>query len=121
MKKRYKILLFFSLYIIFMLVLPFLVVKFAQVDDGMGITMLLFFLVYPIFSAWIGFLTGGEFKYFWWMPIFSFLAFPLLFSLSMGGMISELYIYSAIYFAISYAIAFIMLIVKRNESKDGKK
>ena len=51
MKRRYKILLFFITHIILMLVVPFLAVELSVDYCGMGFSMLMFFIVYPILRA----------------------------------------------------------------------
>ena len=113
MKLRYKILLFFVIDIAVTLLIPFLSVKLIPSDAGMAVCMLLFFLVYPILSVLLGIFTSKDMKHLWWMPLFGALSFPLLFSLAMGGMVEELYAYSIIYIFLGYAMAGLLLIIKR--------
>lgn len=113
MKRVNKIILFFVLHISVMLIIPFLTVKLAPAESGMGICMLLFFAGYPAFSMAIGHLSYTDFKFLWWMPLLNAITFPLLFSAAMAGMVWELYVYSAIYLFLGYAVATFLLIVKK--------
>ena len=113
MKRRYKVLLFVILNIVATLLLPFLAVKLAPADAGMAICMILFFAVYPILSMLLGALSTRDKKYLWWMPLASALSFPLLFSLAMGGMVEELFVYSLIYAFLGYAIFALVLLIKK--------
>lgn len=121
MKRRYKILLFFILNTVMTLLLPFLSVKLIPADGGMAVCMILFFAVYPILFIALGIISSIDIKYFWWMPLASAIIFPLLFSLAMGGMIGELYAYSAIYAFLGYAVlAFVLLIKKIKLERQSK-
>lgn len=113
MKRRYKILLFFLINIVATLLIPLISVKLAPADAGMAICMLLFFIGYPILFILLGVFISRDMKHLWWMPLVSALAFPLLFSLAMGGMVEELYAYSVIYLFLGYAIAGLLLIIKK--------
>lgn len=113
MKRRYKILLFFVLNIVITLLVPFLAVKIVPADGGMAICMILFFAVYPIMSIILGALTSRDVKYLWWMPLLAAFSFPLLFSIAMGGMIEELFVYSFIYLFLGYAAMALLLLIKK--------
>lgn len=113
MKRRYKVLLFFILNIILTLLIPFLVTKVVPADAGMAVCMLLFFIGYPILSIVLGIVISKDMKFLWWMPLVASFSFPLLFSLSMGGMIWELYTYSGIYLFLGYAVSALLLLIKK--------
>ena len=113
MKRAYKILLFFASHILLMLIAPLVAVKIVPADGGMAICMLMFFVAYPIYSVALGFLISGDMRRLWWIPLVNSVSFPLLFSLAMLGMVWELYVYSAIYLFLGYAVAALLLIIKK--------
>ena len=84
--------------VIVMLIIPLLAIEFASPDSGMMICLLLFFIVNPALSVFIGVFAGKDLKYFWFSPIvvatffriFSTFTFTTAFPI----------IYSVIYFAI---------------------
>ena len=113
MKRAYKILLFFASHIALMLIAPLVAVKLVPADGGMAMCMLMFFVAYPIYSVALGFLISGDMRRLWWIPLVNSVSFPLLFSLAMFGMVWELYVYSAIYLFLGYAVAALLLIIKK--------
>lgn len=113
MKRLHKIILFFVLHISLMLLLPFLIVKLAPASAGMGICMILFFAVYPIFSMVLGFVATKDIKLLGLLPLVNAICFPLLFSMAMGEMIAELYVYAGIYAFLGYAVLLLTLIIKK--------
>ena len=113
MKRLYKIIIFFVLHISLMLLLPFLIVKLAPASAGMGICMILFFAVYPIFSMALGFVATKDMKLLGLLPLVNAICFPLLFSLAMGKMIAELYAYAGIYAFLGYSVLLLTLIIKK--------
>ena len=113
MKRRYKILLFFVLNIVFMLLIPFLLIRFSPADVSMTACMVLFFAVYPILFILLGIVIGKDMKHLWWMPIVAAFVFPLLFSVAMGVIIFELYTYSGIYIFLGYAVSALLLLIKK--------
>ena len=113
MKRAYKILLFFASHIALMLIAPLVAVKLVPADGGMAICMIMFFIAYPIYSISLGVLISRDMKHLWWMPLVNSVCFPLLFSLAMLGMVWELYAYSAIYLFLGYAVAALLLVIKK--------
>ena len=87
--------------------------KLAPADNGMAICMILFFIGYPLFMMALGAFTATDIKALFWTPLLCSLSFPLLFSLAMGGMIWELYVYSVIYLFLGYATSVLFLIIKK--------
>lgn len=113
MKRLYKIILFFALHITLTLLLPFVIVRLAPASAGMGICMILFFIVYPLFSMALGFFATKDIKLLGLFPLVNAICFPLLFSAAMGEMITELYAYAGIYAFLGYAIFLLTLIIKK--------
>ncbi len=113
MKRIYKFILIFGLHITLTLLAPFLTTKLAPADSGMAICMILFFAVYPLSVMVLGALTATDIKALFWTPLACALSFPLLFSLAMGGMVWELYVYSVIYLFLGYATSVLFLIIKK--------
>ena len=113
MKRAYKFILIFVLHIALTLLTPFLATKLAPADSGMAICMILFFIGYPLFMMALGAFTATDIKALFWTPLLCALSFPLLFSLAMGGMVWELYVYSVIYLFLGYATSVLFLIIKK--------
>ena len=109
MKRIYKFILIFGLHITLTLLAPFLTTKLAPADSGLAICMILFFAVYPLSVMVLGALTATDIK----ALLACALSFPLLFSLAMGGMVWELYVYSVIYLFLGYATSVLFLIIKK--------
>lgn len=73
---RRRILIWTITLLILMLVFPWLTVTFAGCD-GMGISFILFFVVYPLFSVISGIVAGKEVGKFWMLPICTSVTFVL--------------------------------------------
>lgn len=58
-----------------MFVLPFVVAKGASECAGMALCMVLFFVINPLYSAIIGFVSGKNLREMWSLPIVSAVAF----------------------------------------------
>ena len=112
MKIAYKIILFFASLFIFMLLAPFFAVR-LPADYGMGVSMIFFFCVYPLYSLFLGVLSASDIKRLFWIPLAEAALFPLLFSLAVKGMVWELYVYSGIYAVLGYLSALTVIIIKR--------
>ncbi len=91
--------------IVTMLVVPLITINNVKADAGMLVTMMLFFIVYPLVSIVVGFLAGNDIKFFWFSPILVATLFWLFSCLAYGAAFPI--VYSIIYLAIS---AFSMLI-----------
>lgn len=96
MRTRTKILISFLSVLIVMLLLPMLAVHVLQGDDGMAVAFLLFFAVDPTLAVLLGILAGSEWRRLWWIPPLTALSLPFLFSLTVGEMVWDLFIYAAI-------------------------
>ena len=119
MKLLYKIFLFVVLLILLSLVLPALFFL-ASTWTSVALIVVLFFLILPVFSAFVGGLAATDPKRLFWLPIAQAVFFPLLFSLAAKQFLWELYLYSLIYVFIavlSFAIVFAIKKLRRWEEK----
>lgn len=108
MKLLYKIILFVVLLILLSLVLPALFFL-ASTWTSIALIVVLFFLLLPAFSAFVGGIAATDPKRLFWMPIAQVALFPLLFSLAAKQFLWELYLYSLVYIliaALAFAIVF---------------
>lgn len=66
-----KIKIFVSLFIsaAVMFLSQFLTVSFIGGNDGLGVTLLLFFVIYPVVSIVFGIISAKEFKKLWFIPV----------------------------------------------------
>ena len=95
-----KILLAVFTIILVMLVFPVLAVNFAPGDAGLAICFILFFLVDPLAVILLSVMAGTDLRKLWWIPLAVSASFPLFFSVAVWGLVTELFIYSAIYLPI---------------------
>lgn len=58
-----------------MFALPFCVTWFAHADAGMALSMILFFIANPLYSAILGFRCGRNLRQMWYLPLVSSVAF----------------------------------------------
>ena len=92
--------------ILFMMVLPWLAVKFGEGLAVTGLWMFAFFTVNPALVIVLSIMAGTELRRLWWIPLAIAALFPLLFSAAIGELVWDLYVYSAIYLPIGL---FVML------------
>lgn len=111
MKLLYKIIAFFVSLVAIMFVLPTLFVH-LPADAGMGMMFILFLVICPIYSVFVGVLTATDLKKLFWMPFVEAVIFPVLFAAVVKGWVPELYIYSIVYFVAAYLVVAIAFIVK---------
>ena len=64
-----RLITIFAVLIVSMLLIPLVAVHTVTADAGMAVTLLLFFVVYPVVSAWLGVLAGRDAKRFWYTPV----------------------------------------------------
>lgn len=105
MKKKLLISIFVILVIL--LIIPLLAVNFAEGHDGMGIMMILFFVINPITTACLNFMVNNEIKKMWWLPVLFSILFLLTSWLVLKQVIYELIIYAVIYLFIGFIAMFI--------------
>ena len=95
-----------------MLIIPLVAVHTVKADAGMLVTMMLFFLFYPVISIVTGIIAGKDIKFFWFTPLliaglfwaFSSLIYETAFPI----------VYSAIYLVVSATSMAITWFVMRN-------
>lgn len=102
MKLSIKILVFFIVALAFLLVIPIMSVRLAEGYEIFGLSVMHFFIVMPLLSIGSGILAGTDARRLWWMPLTVALLFPPAFSLAIGEMVWELYVYSAIYIVLGF-------------------
>ncbi len=100
MKTSMKIILAAALPILFMMVLPWLAIRFADGWAVTGVWMFAFFAVNPALVIGLGIMAGTELRKLWWIPLTISASFPLLFGIAIGELVWDLYVYSAIYLPI---------------------
>ena len=81
-----------------MLVIPLIAINTVKADAGMLVTLLLFFVVYPVVSAWVGIISGKDINHFWFTPFLIAVLFWVFSSLTYQTAFPI--VYSAIYFMV---------------------
>ena len=95
-----KIIITMASLILFMMVLPWLAIKFADGWAVTGLWMFAFFTVNPALVIGLSIMAGTELRNLWWIPLAISALFPLLFGVAIGEFVWDLYVYSAIYLPI---------------------
>ena len=104
----------FSILAIFfvMLALPFLTVITIRSDAGFAITVILFFIVNPLFTAGLGVFSGFNLRKGWFLPILSSIVFLLshwlIFSIDVAFLL-----YSSVYLAIGLVAMLVTYLIRR--------
>lgn len=75
MENKRDIVIWLTVTIIVMFVLPFAIARLASECSGMALCMILFFIVNPIYSAILGFRCGRNIRRMWNLPLVSSIAF----------------------------------------------
>lgn len=122
MKVLYKIIVFFVSLVAMMLILPSLLLL-LPADAGMGMMFILFLVICPVYSVFVGALTATDIKKLFWMPIVEAALFPAFFAIVVKGWVLELYVYSVVYLVVAYlviAIAFIVKMIMNWEKRNLK-
>nr|WP_302105382.1 hypothetical protein [uncultured Duncaniella sp.] len=70
-----QIIIWLSITIVVMFVLPFVVARLASECSGMALCMMLFFIINPIYSIILGFNCGKNIRQMWNLPLVSSIAF----------------------------------------------
>jgi len=95
-----KIIITVASLILFMMILPWLAIKFADGWAVTGLWMFAFFTVNPALVIGLSIMAGTELRKLWWIPLAISALFPLLFGVAIGEFVWDLYVYSAIYLPI---------------------
>lgn len=112
---KIKVIIAISIIIISMLVIPlcfFTYLGISNVNIGLGGMLSFFILLNPIIAFILGIIAGTDVKKLWWIPLFTAIIFPPLSWIIIKSVEFALYIYSAIYFAISMVTMLIILAIK---------
>ena len=75
MVNKRAIIIWLAITILVMLALPFAVARLASECSGMALSMMLFLIVNPIYSAILGYRCGKDIKKMWNLPLVSAVAF----------------------------------------------
>ena len=106
MSLKKKIFIMALAVIIFMLLIPFIVIRLIPGDMGLGFSFILFFSVCPLVIIFLGILSGTDIKKLFIAPTVGAFLFPFCYALALLDMVWELFVYSALY---SVAGAFVMV------------
>lgn len=116
-----KILICITVILSVFLLIPTLVLTFANSDFGMGLFFILFFAINPVTIAVIGYISAAEIKKLWYMPLIASALFPLLHAVAIWDKpVWELYTYSLGYAIIGYAAMLISFLISKFISKKSK-
>lgn len=97
MQIKFKIILAITLSVLFMAILPWAAMHLADGLATTGLWFFDFFTVNPLLVIGLSIMAGTDIRKLWWIPLAIAVSFPLLFSLAIGEMTWDLYIYSSIY------------------------
>lgn len=101
----------FTLLITSMLIIPLITVNTVKAEVGMVVTLLLFFVLYPVISVWVGIISGKDIKHFWFTPVLVAVLFWIFSSFTYKTAFPI--VYSAIYFTVCSVSMIITAIVMR--------
>lgn len=96
LSKRFIVII--TLIILSMLIIPLITINTVKADAGMLVALLLFFVLYPIISIWVGIISGKDIKSFWFTPILTAVLFWVFSSFAYNTAFPI--VYSIIYFVI---------------------
>ena len=102
-----------------MIALPFLAVKLVNSFAGMGVSLLLFFAVNPLYSAISGYFAGKDVKTFWWITIVNVLLYIAGVWIFFDTGETAFFIYASVYLVLGLAAMIITALVKK--SREDKK
>ena len=102
-----------------MIALPFLAVKLVNSFAGMGVSLLLFFAVNPLYSAISGYFAGKDVKTFWWISIVNVLLYIAGVWIFFDTGETAFFIYASVYLVLGLAAMIITALVKK--SREDKK
>ena len=100
MKIKKKIFIILTIMLCVLFILPFILINISKPHEFMGITMMLFFVVNPLTTAFINSMIGKDIKRMWWMPILFCIVFLLSYWLVLEEIILDLIFYAVIYIII---------------------
>lgn len=115
MKKRAIILILVSAIIMFLSL--FLTVNYVGGNDGLGAILLLFFMIYPAFSAVLGLLCGKQFKKLFFVPILNGIFFLTSAWIFLEAFEPAFLIGAVVYSAIGLAVSGVVALFKNKKTK----
>lgn len=86
--------------LVVMLILPLIAVRIVSSDAGMALCFILFFAVNPLVVISLSVMAGTELRKLWWVPLLAAVVFPLFFGIVVMELVTDLFIYSALYLAV---------------------
>ena len=117
MKLKTKIWIMAVTVVMVVLVMPLVAVKLSPTWTGMGLFLLLLFVVNPIMMIVLGALAGPDLRKLWWTPLAIAAVFPLLFSVAIWDFVLDLYFYSAMYLPMGLIAMFLAYGIKKIAAK----
>lgn len=107
MENKRDIVIWLTVTIVVMFILPFAIARLASECSGMALCMILFFIVNPIYSVILGFNCGKNIHRMWNLPLVSAIAF--LAGTWLFFDIKEVWflIYAAIYLTLGWIAMFV--------------
>lgn len=111
MKKEYF--LIFVPAVIVMLLFPWAAVTFVKKEEGMLISILLLYVIYPIYFIGAGIFCGRDIKKKWWCLIISATVFMLGAWIFLNMDVVGIILYTAIYVAVGLISMFISAIINK--------
>ena len=103
MKFVNKLIFSLSVMLAVLLVVPCGIVLFVDELSGMGLMLILMFLVNPMVSAFLGAWVCREAKKLWWIPLCFGILFMLCYWIALKSVIWDLYVYAVVYWVIGTA------------------
>lgn len=107
MENKRDFVIWLTVTIVVMFILPFAIARLASECSGMALCMILFFIVNPIYSVILGFICGKKIHQMWNLPLVSSVAF--LAGTWLFFDIKEIWflIYAAIYLVLGWIAMFV--------------
>lgn len=120
MKLNKKIIINVIIMFLILIILPLILTSFSKPHEFMGIMILLFFIINPIFSFIINFIVGKDVKRMWYMPILFSLIFLISYWIILSEVIIDLLFYAFIYIIIGYISIFISFLLSNKRGRYEK-
>ena len=108
-----RIIYVLTLIIASMLIIPLITINTVKSDAGMMVTLLLFFVLYPVVSVWLGIISGKDIKHFWFTPILVAVLFWLFSSITYKAAFPI--VYSIMYFTVCSVSMLITVSITRKK------
>ncbi len=99
---------------------PWLAVTFVKPDGGMSITLLLFYIVNPLYTIYSGVFAGTDIRNRWFFPIILAVLFVIGTWLSFESGADSFVLYACVYLIIGFAAmigCYAVLFLRKKQSK----